>query len=362
MDPSLINLWSSLSIMPLSLSIWQVALLLNPVYVTLFWAIVLSFYDSDKHTPKVFLGKFMMVSFVLYLSHFFYFSGKTEVYYYFDSFYQLASLLVYPLYHIYIRLLTSEQQFSLRFHARYLLLPFAVFFLYLAGHILMTPQQHSEFLLQTSIFYKNGDVLQQYMSWVYAAARMVFIGQVFYYLFANFRLIIRNNERLQDYYSNTEGKRLQWVQFFNFSLALTSIASIAAAITGREAFAAGEYSLAGPSLIFSSMLFFIGLLGNTQNKVHTPLMEEKEEATDIPGKTTPLEIPESKLKQELDGLFNRKEIFKDPDLKIWDLSKMLGTNRTYISRFINQEYNRNFYNHVNHYRVEYIKKIAEENP
>jgi len=48
----------------------QTILLHNPVYVTLFWAITLTFYSPGKQYAKNFLSKFMAVAFVVYLSHF----------------------------------------------------------------------------------------------------------------------------------------------------------------------------------------------------------------------------------------------------------------------------------------------------
>ncbi len=337
----------------------QVILSLNPVYVTLFWAVVLNFYPSRTHPPKVFLGKFMLVCFILYLSHFFYFTSQWDVYYYFDSFYMWASLLVYPLYHIYVRLLTKERKFSLSQHGKYVALPTLIFLLYGSGVLLTSSEVHNRFLQQTisTTLLQSPDTsgIHLYLLWVYRAARVVFVLQVFYFLYNNFRLIRQNSRQLQDYYSNTEDRKLRWVQFFNVSLAVTSLASISAAITGREAFASGEFSLAGPSVIFSTMLFFIGLLGNTQNPVrietespNNPEMEKER-------------LPDQKLKRELESLFEQEKIFKNADLKIWEVSQMLGTNRTYVSRFINSEYNRNFCNHVNYYRIQYVKKLMKEN-
>ena len=63
----------------------------------------------------------------------------------------------------------------------------------------------------------------------------------------------------------------------------------------------------------------------------------------------------------MEELFEKEMIFRNSDLKIWDLCNMLGTNRTYVSRVINRKYGRNFCNHVNYYRVEYAKKLISEN-
>ncbi len=359
-------------------------LLLNPVYVTIFWALVLGSHKVQDHAPKVFLGRFMMVAFVLYLSHFFYFTLQHETYYYLDSFYTLASLLVYPLYHIYVRLLTRDSRFSPKTHGRYLLLPFLVFMLHLAGYLLMNKEEAMRYLVEILPGHSKGSGLTAYMEIVYFLFRAVFILQALLYLYLNYRLIVRHNERLVDFYSNTEGRNLNWVQFFNITLALTSLASVAAAAAGRDAFAANEFRLAIPSVLFSIMLFSIGFLGNIQGKTdwQDETVQDRHglkptdgnkyekdgegqnhagpEGHDIPGTMTPDDYLNG-IKARLDEIFEKEKIFRNPDLRIWDLCGALGTNRTYVSRVINSRYGRNFCNHVNYYRVEYAKGLVRKN-
>lgn len=331
----------------------KIILLMNPVYVTLFWAVVLSFYRSRKHAPKIFLGKFMFVAFVLYISHYFYFTGQSTVYYYLDSIYTLASLAVFPLYHIYVRMLTVDSEFSPSVHLKYLALPVIVFLLHLTGYLLMNNSEAVYYLKMVLPGKESGQGITSYMGMIYTLFRVVFICQVIIYLYLNYHLISTHNDQLQEFYSNIEERKLDWVQFFNFSLAVTSLASIFAAILGRDIFNASDLHLAVPSAIFSVMLFIIGLLGNTQKEVYTERLHHPE----IKEKPKPSPI----IKKKMERLFEQEMIFKSPDLKIWDLCKILGTNRTYVSRMINSEYGRNFCNHVNHYRVEYAKKLIVEN-
>jgi AraC-like DNA-binding protein len=193
-----------------------------------------------------------------------------------------------------------------------------------------------------------------YMLVVYLFGRIIFLLQTVVYLIWNFKLIKVNHHRLQDYYSNIEMRELNWVQFFNFCLAITSVASGVLASLGREFFLNNELLLVFPSIIFSLMLFFIGLLGSGQKTVYTEVVSE-DLAPDVFS-------PTKHLKTRMEKLFIDQKIYKDPNLKIWDLSSMLGTNRTYVSKAINQEYGCNFCSHVNHYRLLEAKKLIRENP
>lgn len=323
-------------------------LLLTPVYVTLFWSIVLNFHDVKKNQPKVFLGWFMLAAFLVYLSHFFYFTNNYIAYYYIDSFYILAYLLVYPLYHVYVRLLTVDQHFSLKKHGRFLILPLGVFLFTLSGYLIMGKEEGIQYV--RSVLTERDDPVgfQKFMWVLYVVGRLLFLGQVVFYLVLNFKLIKQNNQRLKDYYSNIEMRNLDWLQFFNVSLSLTSIGSFLLAVIGRNYFMQNDLLLMAPSIVFSIMLFSIGLLGEGQNASYTESIEIDEPE---------IEPSVSQLKSKMEALFEDQKIHKNPNLKIWDIASMLGTNRTYVSRLINNVYSRHFSAHVNFYRVREAKQL-----
>ncbi len=340
----------------------RLVLLLNPVYITLFWAIVLNSYSENKGTPKSFLGKFMIAAFVLYVSHLFYFTEQYNIYRFFDGFYTLAMLLVYPLYHIYIRLLTVDSRFSISKHYPHFIIPLIVFLVHTVIYFMMSPEQQIEFFSKVLTGKGEAEGISFYMLSIANTARLAFIIQVLYYLVKNFNLIIKNSQRVQQYYSNIEGMELHWVQFINISLAITSISSVFLAIAGREAFADNVLALSMPSIIFSFMLFFIGLLGNTQQAVPVEDMDNQEKEEFNLEVSNSSILYEKRLKAKLEKLFTEEKLFKSPFLKIWEVSKLLGTNRTYVSRMINNEYGQNFCNFVNNYRVKHVKQLLKENP
>lgn len=343
-------------------------ILLNPVYVTLFWALVFNFNTVRTDTPKSFLGVFMAVAFLVYISHFLFFLGQIHIYSYFDSIYTLASLLVYPLYHIYLRLLTKDVRFSFRNHFRFLALPAVVFVLHLTGVLLLSRQEYDNYLRYVLTDMQVASGRQVFLYNVYMAFRVVFVAQVFIYLFLNFRLISAYNNKLHDYFSSPEGRKLYWVQFFNVIIACISLSSATVAILGRDTFAKGELPLIVPSVVFALLLFFLGFMGNKQKAVH--ITDPREEDNARKGDFEAVDKSENfesdllydkksllSLKQSLVNLFEKEMIFKNPDLKIWDVCALLGTNRTYASRLINEVFHNNFCTVVNQYRVRYAKEL-----
>jgi AraC-like DNA-binding protein len=62
----------------------------------------------------------------------------------------------------------------------------------------------------------------------------------------------------------------------------------------------------------------------------------------------------------LELLFTEKQIYRNPDLTIWNVSDEMNSNRTYVSNFINRCYGINFSRFVNQYRINEAKSILKE--
>jgi YesN/AraC family two-component response regulator len=75
---------------------------------------------------------------------------------------------------------------------------------------------------------------------------------------------------------------------------------------------------------------------------------------------TTKKINTNKLKEKLIELFLHEKVYKNPDLKITQISEMLNTNRTYISKLINTEFSCTFSEFVNRYRVKEAKQLLCE--
>ena len=61
-------------------------------------------------------------------------------------------------------------------------------------------------------------------------------------------------------------------------------------------------------------------------------------------------------------LFEREKLYRNVDVKIHDVARMIGTNKSYLSRALNIRVSKNFCQFVNYYRVKEICTIFVENP
>ena len=114
-------------------------------------------------------------------------------------------------------------------------------------------------------------------------------------------------------------------------------------------------------------MFTIGYLGYHQDfTLETFISDVKKDETKISNQSE-VELNngyndsiKQRLLDDLNDLLHKKEIYKKIDLRITDISKKLNTNRTYISRVVNEELNTNFSDLINQFRVEHAKKLLRE--
>ncbi len=336
---------------------WHDLVIYTPMYVTAFWALVLLFTPIKKNRAKYFLGLFMVAAFFLYFSHTLFFKQQFGVYLILDPVYTFTSLSVYPLYYWYIKLLTEETE--LRTKNLKLLFPaFILSIITLVIYLAMSQNERVHYLRNFLLERENFNelsILSKIQAFVFLLGRVVFTVQVVLFLILGRKLVIRYNNHISNFYSNLEDKTLLWVNYLLYSFVATSSMSIVFNIIGRSVFI--EYSawLLLPSFIFSVLLFFIGFLGYMQNHTVMEFQEDEKQEPVIQQNSWNFE----QLSSEVLQLFENEKIYLEPNLKITHVCAKLNSNRTYISRLINNEFNATFNEFVNRYRVEEAKKILQ---
>lgn len=71
------------------------------------------------------------------------------------------------------------------------------------------------------------------------------------------------------------------------------------------------------------------------------------------------EAEASSLAAEVQRLFDEEKLFLNPKLKLSDVAREVGTNRTYLSRYFNQENGHTFYDFVNTYRIKHAEQLLQ---
>lgn len=335
-----------------------------PMFVCLFWVILL-LSDSNRNLPKNYLAFFLSLSVINYFVHAAFFNRQYGLFGFMENLWVFTSLSGYPLYYYYIRLLTRDIKINWRWS--WILLPSLTlsvfsFVIYFA----MSPEELNIFV--RGVMYHEQGFTEPYPLLVRlqilrtSLFKAFFLVQVILSVYFGYRLISRYNKEVREFYSNTGGKDLSPVKWILFAFLFASIVSLASNAIGKDFFIDKGLLIAIPSLTHSLFLFFIGYVGYHQdftianftrdvNDYNRAILAATEKKQSI--------LKDKITKQRLFDLLQKSELYKNPELRITDIALMLGTNRTYISRIVNEEMQTNFCDWVNSFRVEYVKRIMK---
>ncbi|MDD4427441.1 MAG: helix-turn-helix domain-containing protein [Paludibacter sp.] len=336
-------------------------LLLNPVYVTLFWAILLNISERNASPARIFLGKFMIFAFIVYLSHFVFYFPFKGLYPYIDPLYQFSSLSVYPLYYIYLRLLTVDEKFSLTKHLKFLILPAILVLIYISEVAFCDFEAFKIWIYEKDVSLESPGL--KYLKITYMMMRFLFIVQVILLMIESSRLLKQYAAKAEQYYSDIEDGKNRNVKILNISMILIGIFSVVIASLGRDFFQHELTMIGIISVLFSSLLFIVGYMGYKQKPVnHSSSVLCPESEIKTPDNQTQIDLSNNILIEKIIHLFEKQKIFLNESLTIVDLANITGTNRTYISHIINHHYHQNFCTFVNNFRVEEVKRIIVKDP
>lgn len=70
----------------------------------------------------------------------------------------------------------------------------------------------------------------------------------------------------------------------------------------------------------------------------------------------------SNMSERFRKLVEEDRIFLDTQLSLMDVAEKLGTNRTYVSKMVNEAFHETFTSYINRHRLEYAKQYMKENP
>jgi AraC-like DNA-binding protein len=333
-------------------------LLFTPIYVTFFWALLLHILPGGRNYAKRFMGKFMLTCVFIYIGHFLYFEQLTGILRWYDPIYQLASLLVYPLFYIYFRLLLLEIRFQWKKHLPYLIVPFVAFVVYSIAAYSVPGDTFVMWLYHKGLPSDAPGI--SFLNILFVVTRIIFILQVALTLFGNLMMIQNFRIRAIQFYSDFWEIRSIRVVILNSLMILCGFASIALSILGRFFFVSEFIGLSIASVIFSLSLFAIGLLGIQQKTINPSLSE----ANAMPNQTIDECTASNKqaLMDKINRLFVRDRIYLNNKLTIQDVAQLVGTNRTYVSSIINQNVGVNFCTYVNNFRMEELERLLKSCP
>lgn len=334
-------------------------LLVSPIFVSLFWSIALTGNEKKHNVPQLFLSAFMLLPATVFIALFCYFAPFPEIYPYFDCVLQFVGSLTLPVYYIYLRLINIDDKFTLIAHARYLIVPFALATTYAIGAILTPSNEYLTWLSNPNAFPDSPNI--QFLNTLRMGLLIHFIIQLFITMIGNHLLIHKNALKVNPFDTDVENKNYNPAKMLNYTLIILSSVLLIAFAIDREFIMPKDGILYLIWLFSSVMLYFIGYLGTKQKRFNSSI--ELEMIQDVPTQLeVMLQASHKKIMNKMLVQFEEKKVYLNSQLNIMDIVNTVGTNRTYISSIINQQYNLNFCSFVNNYRIIELEKVLLENP
>ena len=346
----------------------QILITTAPLMACLFTTVNLFLEQNRLNRPNLpmrWLTVWAFATTLLYLGHLVYFQKQTGWIPISDTMYVAMNLCVYPLYIIYISELTEDTPYSKRPVILALLLGPSILGGIICGalYFSMNTQENADFIIQYLYHnqYAQFEGAARISAIAHHVCRLIFCLQVIFVAVIGTRKIRKYNEIINQLYADTENKDIRGTSILLYLLVATSTCSIIFNIIGRYCFINNLW-LSIPSISFTILLFLIGWYGMHQHftisdvKMHYP--KETEEAEN----ETYSHTDKDNLCKQLDQLMQEKKLFLEHDLRLEQVTRELGTNRTYLLQAIKDDKGTTFKEYINRLRIIYAEKLMKDNP
>lgn len=179
------------------------------------------------------------------------------------------------------------------------------------------------------------------------------IVSILIYMFVSFWSIQKYQYALLDRVSSLEQIDLQWLKKIiyviagSFALILTFLI-VSTGFFGMESFDEWDDSREATLLLYAAILYWLSISGYKQ--AQTLVITHAEVDEPIANNTDSLM---HKIQQEVE----ERKLYIKQDLSLLDLSRTIDISERAISSAINSELNKNYFQFINEYRVEEMKRL-----
>lgn len=188
---------------------------------------------------------------------------------------------------------------------------------------------------------------------------LLMMVQMCAYLFGTIIVLMRHTHSIRESFSSLEWINLRWLKFIIIGqIVIWPIAFIV------EIYKSGAHEMNIVWLLVSLFMYMIGYFGIHQPEIFTKQMQEEilpdqKEKNKYEKSTLSVEQIEM-IVQKLNALMQSTKPYLDNTLTLPLLAKQLSVSTHNLSQVINGRLGKNFYELINHYRVDEAKRLLKD--
>lgn len=195
---------------------------------------------------------------------------------------------------------------------------------------------------------------------------LLFAIQIATVCYFGIRMLKNFDRKLHGTYADTDGRDTGAVHHLLVAVIVVSVLAGVANSVGKQYFGETLWLLVPISLAFSIMLFALSYICFCRDFSIDQLRADEEEHTEAAPASTPEEGSRSEdtesVGQHIETLMTEEHYFLKHDLKIGDIVKAVGSNRTHVSNYINTTHGCSFSDYMNRLRIDYAKRLLLSAP
>jgi len=189
-------------------------------------------------------------------------------------------------------------------------------------------------------------------------SELIGYGSFFYYLFISIKVYRSYQVYIKQNFSSTEEIRFDWMRNLFYAIATGVIVFFIFSLIQRfveirrsYVFEWYAYVALGIVIYYLSIAGYFARPGHRQQLLFEPVKEEEPQQAEVAKEKSP-EL--DTWKEKLAKIMEEKKPYLEPDLNLAQLSRLLNTNPSFLSKIINEGFCQNFNDYINDYRVKAV--------